>query len=411
MKTIQLSVSLSRAAGGIFEIQRAISQQLESLGVGVVALGLLDSRWVDDAGSWSPVQADVYPVKGPGFFGFSPALQKKMLEIDADLVHLHYMWMFPSIAVSRWSSQTGRPYLVTPNGMLEPWALRNSAWKKKLAGFFYERRMLHGAACLQANTARELQDIRSYGLNNPVCVIPNGVDLPFFDIETLQTERSKTERKTLLFLGRLHPKKGLVNALKAWSKVRIQKPAGRDLEEWQFIIAGWDQVGHYAELKQLCNELGLRFAERSASNFIDNGQPPTGNGESVVFTGPAFGEHKDKLLRRAHAFILPSFSEGLPMSILEAWAYGLPVMMTDECNLPEGFEASAALKIGTGVQSISDGLRVLHRSTVDELRCVGENGRMLVERQYAWSTVAAQMKEVYEWMLGGGSKPECLVER
>ena len=410
MKTIQLSVSLSRAAGGIFEIERALSKQLHSLGIGVTALGLLDSRWGEDADSWSPIEAEVYPFKGPRVFGFSPALQGRMFALEADLVHLHYMWMFPSVAVSRWASVTGNPYLVTPNGMLEPWALRNSSWKKRLAGALYEDRMLHGAACLQANTERELRDIRSYGLKNPIAVIPNGVDLPAMSGRQSDIGDRK---KVLLFLGRLHPKKGLPNALRAWAK------AG-DARDWQFVIAGWDQGGHEAELKKLCDELKLSHATVPAAAFTDNqlarnshlgaGQPVTDNGASVIFIGPTFGEQKDQILKQASAFILPSFSEGLPMSILEAWAYGLPVLMTDECNLPEGFAASAALRIGTDVESVAEGLRVLHRSTVRDRRSLGENGRSLVERQYTWPMVAAQMKEVYEWMLGGGSRPECVVQ-
>jgi glycosyltransferase involved in cell wall biosynthesis len=89
---------------------------------------------------------------------------------------------------------------------------------------------------------------------------------------------------------------------------------------------------------------------------------------SVLFLGPAFGETKDALLRRASAFILPSFSEGLPMSVLEAWSYRLPVLMTDHCNLPEGFAADAALRIGTDAASIAESMRLLLRSPISDLR-------------------------------------------
>jgi poly(glycerol-phosphate) alpha-glucosyltransferase len=128
----------------------------------------------------------------------------------------------------------------------------------------------------------------------------------------------------------------------------------------------------------------------------------------VIFTGPTFGDAKDALLRRASAFILPSFSEGLPMSVLEAWAYGLPVFMTDHCNLPEGFASGAALRIGTDVESIAQGMCGLFRSPISDLRSLGQNGRSLVSERFTWPRIAGQMKEVYEWMLAGGAQPECV---
>jgi glycosyltransferase involved in cell wall biosynthesis len=162
-------------------------------------------------------------------------------------------------------------------------------------------------------------------------------------------------------------------------------------------------------LKRLCDEMGLKYLDVPAVEFSDNRPPTTDNGATVIFTGPAFGEQKDQLLRRTSAFILPSFSEGLPMAVLEAWAYGLPVLMTDECNLPEGFLADAAIRIETSVSSIAEGMREILQASARDLRTTGSNGHALVERQFAWPMVAAQMKEVYDWMLGGGAPPSTVV--
>ena len=123
----------------------------------------------------------------------------------------------------------------------------------------------------------------------------------------------------------------------------------------------------------------------------------------MVFYGPAFGGEKDQLLRRADAFVLPSLSEGLPMSVLEAWAYGLPVVMTPECNLPEGFASQAALEIrnrgmGTGNW---EGLRLLLDMSDSDRIEMGRRGRRLVEEKFTWPKVAAQMKQLYEEILGG----------
>jgi poly(glycerol-phosphate) alpha-glucosyltransferase len=128
---------------------------------------------------------------------------------------------------------------------------------------------------------------------------------------------------------------------------------------------------------------------------------PEAEAADVVFTGPVFGDEKDALLRSADAFILPSFSEGLPMSVLEAWSYGLPVVMTLECNLPEGFVSQAALEIRNPKMGNEkwDGLRALIEMTDQERAAMGMRGRRLVEERFTWPKVVAQMTQVYESLL------------
>jgi len=402
MKIGFVSDSLSSTAGGIFEIERSLALQLRDLGVTVTARGVIDERWEQDRALWEDIECRVRHRFGTRLFGFVPGLVDDLVESNCDLLHLQHLWKYPSVATNQWHRSTGRPYLVTANGMLEPWALSSSRLNKRLAALCYENRMLHAAACLQANTEKEAADFRTYGLKNPVCVIPNGVTLP----ETKNKERrtKNEERRTLLFLGRLHPKKGLVNALRAWAQVTEKT------ENWQFVIAGWDQGGHGDELKLLCKELGLTYSQTPASEFLTkNEELRTANGERIAFVGPVFGDEKDALLRRADAFILPSFSEGLPMAVLEAWSYGLPVLMTEHCNLPEGFRDGAALRIGAEPSSIAGGMRDLFQGSCQDLETMGANGRTLVEERFTWPKVAAQMKEVYEWMVGGGNKPGSVV--
>jgi poly(glycerol-phosphate) alpha-glucosyltransferase len=427
MKIGFVSDSLSSTAGGIFEIERSLALHLRDLGVGVTAWGVNDHRWADDRAQWQNIDCRVRNRLGPRIFGYVPGLIPDLVNSDCDLLHLQHLWMYPSVAVHQWHRRTGKPFLVTANGMLEPWTLSRSRLNKIMAALLYENRMLHRATCVQANTEKEVADFRAYGLKNPVCLIPNGVDLPG---ETGQgpwvTGHGGERIKTLLFLGRLHPKKGLVNALRAWSEVT----GHGSQEEWQFVIAGWDQGGHGEDLKKLCTELGLSYSNCPPPiDFaplwtlrlpvpgthldsldcpspllpvapIANRPPPT-----VLFTGPVFGEAKEALLRRADAFVLPSFSEGLPMAVLEAWAYRLPVLMTDHCNLPEGFAAGAAIRIGTDTASIAEGMRNLTALSDSERLAMGEAGRALVEERFTWDKVAAQMKEVYAWMLGEGEKP------
>jgi len=383
-----LSPSLSRAAGGIFEVQHRLAQQLDALPqVSVAAYGTVDEELGEDVASWSPVAVHAYPYRGTAQFRWSPQLSKAFDRCEADVAHLHALWMHTSMIVRRWSRRHRRPYVTTVHGMLDSWALANSVLKKRLVAACFERECLAGAACLHALTENELRSIRDFGLKNAVCVIPNGVDLPPQTTPTeTQSEAIPTEKKTLLYLGRLHPKKGLMNLLAGWRSVgRTSATASSD---WSLVIAGWDQAGHEAELKERATSLGIAH--------------------KVRFAGPLFGADKSAAYAAADAFVLPSFSEGLPMTVLEAWSYGKPVLMTPQCNLPEGFAVGAAIEAQPDETSLVEGLAALLGATDDQRREMGRRGRDLVRQKFTWSRVAAEMLTVYRWLVGGGTPPTCV---
>ena len=408
--------SLSRNAGGLFESVRAMGKGLAELGVGVSVYGLRDPNWERDAEAWLPLRARAFSFIGPRALAWSPEMDAALDEERPDVVALQGLWQYSSIATRRQWKRNGTPYVISPRGMLDKWALANSRWKKVLAAWVFENAVLRDAACLHALCESEADAMRAYGLRQRIEVVPNGVEL----VDLLTTEHTEgTEgRRMLLFLGRIHPKKGLVGALRAWAELRNSPSAIRDSAEWQFVIAGWDQGGHEAELKALSGELGLKvftFQSSVLSGLDDDLKlnsyklktpSPEAEDADVLFFGPAFGEEKDALLRSADAFVLPSFSEGLPMSVLEAWSYGLPVLMTPECNLPEGFASHAALEIRSGEGSFQGadfsfqhGLRALLEMSDRERAAMGMMGRRLVEDRFTWPKVAEQMKEVYESLL------------
>ncbi len=427
MHICHLTQSVSTNGGGIAEAVRAMSMAQCADDARVSVLSPRDgggplAPWPPDSPGWLRAQ------RLPGILRF-PDLSERLDQSMPDVAHVHGLWTWLSIGVPRWAARNSRPHLASPHGMLDGWALACSKWKKRAAASAFENRHLSSASCIHALCRPECDSIRAYGLKNPVCIIPNGVDLPEIgEIGEIGDRKSEIgdQKKTLLFLGRIHPKKNLTSALRAWNEIRRQGTGARGREEWTFAIAGWDQGGHEAELKELATGLGIRWADvrdrdAGSSNFsfqLSEFQ--------LLFTGPAFGEAKDQLLRSASAFILPSLSEGLPMAVLEAMAYRLPVLLTDHCNLPEAFTANAAIRIGTDVGGqkagdrgqgtgvggqvlpINEGMRVLFDMTDAERKTMGQRGRALVERQFTWPQVAAQMKEVYEWVLGGGEKPGCV---
>jgi poly(glycerol-phosphate) alpha-glucosyltransferase len=330
--------------------------------------------------------------------GYAPGLAAALENFAPDVCHTHGLWLYPSVAAKNYSRKHRQPYLVSPHGMLDPWALKNSRWKKRIAWMLFEHAHLRGAHCLRALCASEADSIRQLGLGNEIAIIPNGIDLPTASPASSPPWAGLVEpgKKVLLYLSRIHPKKGLVNLLKAWATVQKSK------SDWVLAIAGWDQGGHEAELKRLCAELKILFTD-VREPATSNQQPAT-----VLFLGPQFNTAKSACYHHCDAFILPSFSEGLPMVVLEAWANTKPVVMTAECNLPEGFQAGAALKIEPTKSRVAAGLNELFRMSEAERVAMGGRGRELVVARFTWPRIAQQVEEVYAWMLGGGAKPGCI---
>lgn len=384
-----LVASLSRNAGGMFNSVRELSLSMNSLPcVEVDVFGLRDDYVENDLGAWDGLATHVLKQQGPRIFGYAPDLLSELLNANLDILHVHGIWMYPSLASHRWKALTGRPYIISPHGMLDPWAVKHSGWKKRVAGWAYENAHLHGASCIRALCESEAEAIRSYGLRNPVCIIPNGIDLPDSAVPAAPPWLGSipADSKVLFYLGRLHPKKGLADLFRAWAiSSRAENSQGR----WHLVIAGWDQGGHEQSLKALADKLCIRA--------------------SVHFVGPQFGAAKHACYSHADAFILPSYSEGLPMAVLEAWAYGLPVLMTPQCNLPEGFSVGAALRCDPESESISEGLRGFFALSDVDREEMGIRGRHLVKDKFAWAHIAENMMKVYRWVIEGDVKPDCVL--
>lgn len=380
--------SASRNAGGLYESVRRLAQSIRSNHDGTTVFTLEDEHTAEDAKGWEPLELKCFPPKLVRLWGYSPLLVDALLDANLDLLVTHGLWKYTSMAALQWHQQTGRPYIIHPHGMLDPWAVGNSKLKKRIVSWLYENTHLRKAACIRALCQSEADAIRAYGLSNPICIIPNGIDLPDPEIVyDAPWKHPEPGRKVLLYLGRLHHKKNLVPLLHAWSAVQRDNTAAR---EWFLEIAGWDQLGYEHELQSLASGLGIT--------------------SSVQFLGPMFKDAKAAAYQNADAFVLPSLSEGLPMVVLEAWAFAKPVVMTPECNLPEGFAAGAAIRTGHHAEDISESLSVLMTMPDTDRKLMGERGRRLVEDRFTWDHLGKQMMAVNEWVARGGPKPECVIQ-
>lgn len=379
-----ITPSVSRELGGIYEIERCLAQALQQhTPTQVDVFGLRDSHTDEDLPDWEPLRPRVYSPTGPAAFGYAPEMLSDLLDHPADIVHLHALWMFTSIATRSWSRSTGQPHIITINGMLDEWALENSALKKKVAGWLYENENLREAACLHVNTDKELRAVRDYGLQNPVCVIPNGVTLPDTDLDVPAPWNAHIpdSANVLLFLGRIHPKKGIDRLIQAWA----QAPE-RTRDGWHLAIVGWDDGGHRASLEAMVDQNNVA--------------------SSVHFLGPMFGDDKEAAYHHSDAFVLPTHSEGLPMAVLEAWSHRLPTLITDACNFPDAIDSGAAIRIENDVPTLTRDLEHALSRSADERAVIGERARALVQETYTWKRVAQQLYDVYAWTLGRAPKPD-----
>ena len=385
MNVVHVTSWLSRSGGGIPPVIWALARETHRRGINVSVIGLKD-EWVRDDCKEDGFQFIAEKVVGPKAFGFSPDLRRQ-LHVQAQskgIIHNHGLWMYPALAAGKSAREKDRKLLVSPHGMLEPWALNHSSWKKKLAGFLFEYKNLRQAACLHALCQAEADNFRRFGLNNPIAVIPNGVDADEFKPPSNDAVLEKFPdlggRRHILFLSRLHPKKGLDNLLQVWKKM------APDFKDWQLLIAGSGDPAYENDLKALSTDL------------VSN--------KSVMFLGSIYGEDKKNILASSDVFILPSFSEGFSVAILEAAAAGLPVLLTRECNFPELAKAHAAIEISPDASGIEQGIRQMLELTDEKRQTMGQHGQQLVKKSYSWPAIAEQMCRVYDWLAGTAAMPE-----
>jgi glycosyltransferase involved in cell wall biosynthesis len=346
----------------------------------VPQLALALARSGGEVGLWSPLAsddgiADLRPEQMEGIPVSSGDFRQCIESFQPDLVHDHGLWQGCHHQVALECRRAGVPRVVSPRGMLEPWALSHKKWKKKLALWAYQRRDLAAAALLHATADSEAVSLRRLGLRNEVAVVPNGVTMPEWH-ESVQFTRLASglepAHRTAVFLSRIQKKKGLPMLVEAWAKVR---PAG-----WRMQVVGPDEEGHLSEVRQMVAAVGLT--------------------SSWSFEGPLFGEAKWELLREADLFILPTHSENFGIAVAEALAAGTPVITTRGAPW-DGLETrDCGWWTRIDSESIASALADATSLSDRELAAMGGRGRAWVAQAFGWESIADRMMEVYRSIPG-----------
>jgi len=324
-----------------------------------------------------------------GFGGWCPELRRRLSEFAAQelhVIHNHGLWLFPNLYARQSALERMVPLVISPRGMLEDWSLRRSRAKKWLVWHLMEKRNLLSAAAFHATSAMEAESIRRVGFTQPIAVIPNGVEVPDEPVpgrELLERRFPQLcQKKWLLFMSRLHPKKGLRELASAWGQLTPHFP------DWQLLIAGPDEGGFRTE--------------------VQTALAASGGHRSTVFTGGLQGEDKSAALANSALFVLPTHSENFGVVVAEALAHGCPAIVTKHAPWPELISERCGWWIDWGDDALSRALTEAMTLSESERRVMGERGRRLIAERYNWQTTAAQMHKLYLWLSGSGERPSCI---
>lgn len=296
-----------------------------------------------------------------------------------DVIHQSGMWLKCSHETTKFAHEKNIPIVLSPRGMVEVWALNYRRHFKKIAWSLFQRRDMDRVTAFHATSKLEAENLRNLGLRQPICVIPNGIELP-----PLQKRKPKSagKEKKALFLSRINPKKGIPMLLDAWQSVKMPG--------WKLIIAGNDDSDHLPIIEEKLARLRLQ--------------------NDVVLHGPAYGPDKHNLLLEADLFILPSYSENFGIVVAEALSYSLPVLTTTGCPWKELETYDCGWWIDPSLSALEKALRQVLETSGEELVNKGRRGRLLAEEHYQWPAIANDMRLVYDWLLGDADRPSCMYD-
>lgn len=300
----------------------------------------------------------------PQKFFYSPDIKERSSAWgeEMDVFHGHGFYVYPNWVLGGEARKRSKMLIYHPHGFLEPWILNRSKVPKAIAHTLFENKNFAYAQLWRALTDKEANQIRDCGVKAPIVVAANGVHLNEYDKQPDTGLCPEKKKKRILFLARIHPKKGLKILLEIWPE--IQKQFG----DWEIIVAGPDEGGHRTELEQLSESKGLT--------------------DSVKFIGTVSGDSKLAWLKSSDLFILPSYSEGFSVAVLEAMTCGKPVLITSGCNFPEVNPENAGWICEAEHSSLSKALVNALSLPEEELSTMGECGRALVEKKYTWTKIA-----------------------
>lgn len=362
MKTIHYIPSIDRSCGGTTEYIRLLAEKL----------GQQSEMHVVTHQSPYPVEMEhcqLHYVHKNIFGAMKQEFISLLDVVKPDIIHVHGCWNLQCVLIQKWSQSKGYKVVLTPHGMLEPWIMKRNYWIKKLpALILYQKKAICKADLIHATAESEKENLLQLGYNNKIKVIQNAVN-----VDSITMKDSWARTKTILFLSRIHEKKGLNFLIETTALLKSE------LKGYQIVIAGEGDLSYIDILKQMVSQAGVQ--------------------DIISFAGGVYGDEKWNLFRKADIFILPTFSENFGIAIAESLASGTPVITTKGTPWEDlkKFGCGWYTEIGTAptISALKEFLQLDEKT----LELMGRNGRRLIEEKYSTQAMADEMMKLYKTLL------------
>ena len=393
MKVLTFITSISLNGGGPSRSVPMLVKGLAEVGVDITLM----TYWSDDMNTHALDGTSAkLKILRPNFS--RSQMEEYIISEKFDVIQLQSMWDLRYHIVAKTARKHRIPYIITPRGMLEPWCLSQKKWKKKLAMTLYQMKDIKRSACVFTTAEMEALHVRDLGVDVPMVVIPNGIEA---DGYPCRISKDKV-KKQILFLSRIHIKKGIELLIDAFDRI-IKKNA--DMDDWTVAIVGNGEEGYIRELKRKVEDLNLR--------------------DKVKILAPVFGDAKVKLYQESSIFCLPSYSENFGMVIAEAMSCGVPCITTNGtpwqllngevstmgANLDIlGKNRKTGWCIDLNVDNLEKVLLEAMTMKTEALYEMGQKGNLLVQENFNYKSVARKVMQLYSWLLDGGQTPAFVYE-
>ena len=360
MKIIHYIPSIDRSWGGTSTYMQLLAKPLGKL----AELHILTHQ----SGNPLPMEnceAHFIPRYRPFSSRWKRAVVDLFNEVNPDVVHVNCCWTPDCALIQKLAQKMGYKVVLTPHGMLEPWIVKRHYWTRKFPALtLYQKAAIKKADCLQATADSERENLLKLGYNYNIKVVRLGIDA-----EGIAMKQSWARTRQILFLSRVHIKKGVNFLIEAAETLR------KELEGYRILVAGEGEADYVASLNEMICAKGLQ--------------------DIVQLTGGVYGEEKWRLFQTSDFFVLPTHSENFGLAIAESLASGTPVITTTGTPWEDLNTSESGAWIEIGTQPLVETLRRFLALSDGERERMGRNGRRLIEEKYSARAMAEEIMAVY----------------
>lgn len=361
MRIIHYIPSIDRMAGGISTYMQVLAKPL----------GTMAEVHIMTHASENPLPMENCKVHDiPRYRPFSGVWKKAVVDlldsVRPDIVHVNCCWTPDCAMIQRLAQKRGYKVVLTPHGMLEPWIIKRHYWTRKVpALWLYQKAAVRKADCIQSTAKSERDNLLKLGYNTNIKVVRLGIDA-----DGIEMKRSWKKTRQILFLSRVHVKKGINFLIEAAAALRSE------LQGYKILVAGEGDADYVTEMKRMIEDNGLQ--------------------DIVQLVGGVYGDEKWRLFQTSDFFVLPTHSENFGLAIAESLASGTPVITTVGTPWNDLNDSNSGAWIEIGTQPLTETLRKFLALSDEELEAMGRNGRKLIEEKYSANVMAEEMMEVYK---------------